>query len=402
MDTKTLRYALVLGLLTAIGPFGIDMYLPVLPELARALAADSHLAQATLASYFLALGVGQLFAGPLSDIFGRKRPIYFGLVLFLLASIGCAQATSIEALIVFRFLQGLGACSCMVTPRAIVRDLHTGPHAARLMSLLLTVYSVSPILAPALGSQVALHLGWRGVFGALALAAAAAFVAVMRLIPETRQAQSGSLRTALSGYRQLLGDARFVRTGVMTSLALGSFFVYVSHSSFVMTSHFAVSPRTYSVLFALNAVGLVIVSQWNGWFARRLGMPRTVAIASRVQTCAAIMLLVLVAADFDSLWLLTALLVVVYGCNGVLIPSLFVLAMEGHPSLAGSASALIGTMNFAGGALIIAAAAPFADGRPLPMVVGVACCTMLACVLGIVDAKRDRSPANPVDGPLPR
>jgi DHA1 family bicyclomycin/chloramphenicol resistance-like MFS transporter len=397
MHTQTLRTAIVLGLLTAIGPFGIDMYLPVLPELARGLEADSRLAQTTLASYFLALGVGQLFAGPLSDIFGRKRPIYFGLALFLLASIGCALATSIEVLIFFRLLQGLGACSCMVTPRAIVRDLYTGPEAARLMSLLLTVYSVSPILAPALGSQIAVHAGWRWVFGALAAAAGAAFWAVLRLIPETRKARPGSLRSALGGYRELLSDLRFLRIAATTSLALGSFFVYVSHSSFVMTSHYGVSPRTYSILFALNAVGLVVVSQWNSWFARRLGLSRTVAIASWLQTTVAILLVALLAAGADSLWLLVTLLVMVYGCNGILVPSLFVLGMEGRASRAGSASALIGTMNFAGGALIIAAAAPFADGQPLPMAVGVACCAALACVLGMFGS-RPREPQPGSDG----
>jgi MFS transporter, DHA1 family, multidrug resistance protein len=402
MHTNTLRLALVLGLLTAIGPFGIDMYLPALPDLAHGLGADSQLAQATLASYFLALGAGQLLAGPLSDIFGRKRPIYFGLALFFLASLGCALVTSIEALIVLRFLQGLGACSCMVTPRAIVRDLHTGPEAARLMSLLLTVYSVSPILAPALGSQIALHAGWRWVFGALAAAAAAAFWAVWGLIPGTRQAPSGNLRTALAGYRELLFDLRFLRIGATTSLALGSFFVYVSHSSFVMTSHFGVSPRAYSLLFALNAIGLVIVSRWNGWLAMRLGLSRTVRFASLVQTSAAVLLLASVAAGADSLWLLVALLVVVYGCNGVLVPSLFVLGMERHASRAGSASALIGTMNFAGGALIIAAAAPFANGRPLPMVIGVAGCAALACTLGMFGSPQREPQPRPDGKTLPQ
>src|SRR5258706_15212032 len=157
------RYAIVLGLLTAVGPFAIDMYLPTLPLIGRGLVADAQAVQASLIAFYVALGAGQLLAGPLSDMLGRKPPMYVGLTVFVGASIACALAPSIGTLIVFRLVQGLGACAAMVTPRAVVRDLYSGPAAARLMSLLLTVYSVSPILAPLVGSLVADAAGWRGV-----------------------------------------------------------------------------------------------------------------------------------------------------------------------------------------------------------------------------------------------
>ncbi len=160
-----LCHALVLGLLTAVGPFAIDMYLPALPAIARSLRADSHAVQASLMVFFFALGAGQLVSGPLSDAYGRKRLLYAGLAVFLVGSLGCAFAPTVDVLIGFRVLQGLGGCAVMVIPRAVVRDLYSGADAARLMSLLMTVYSVSPILAPLAGSLVTEAVGWRGVFG---------------------------------------------------------------------------------------------------------------------------------------------------------------------------------------------------------------------------------------------
>ena len=152
MKSDFLKAALVLGLLSAIGPFAIDMYLPALPSIGQSLGASMSAVQASLMAFFISLGVGQLIYGPLSDMVGRKPPLYFGLVLFGAGSVGCALAPDIQTLVVLRFIQGLGASAGMVIPRAVVRDLHTGHDAARLMSLLMLVFSVSPILAPLVGS----------------------------------------------------------------------------------------------------------------------------------------------------------------------------------------------------------------------------------------------------------
>lgn len=373
------RHAIVLGLLTAIGPFAIDMYLPALPAIGRSLAAAPNAVQASLMAFFLALGAGQLVAGPLSDMLGRRRPMLVGLALFIAASVGCALAPDVQTLIALRFVQGLGACACMVTPRAIVRDLYTGPDAARLMSLGLTVYSVSPIVAPLVGSVVADVAGWRSVFGVIALMAMAGVATVVWLLPETRPASArlqSSFRSAMAGYGVLLRDRQFLVIAGMASLALSSFFVYVANSSFVMSAHFGVSPRTYALLFALNAVALVAVSQANGRLVARFGLQRLLRMAVGVQATAMVGLLALMLAGVDRLDVMVGLLLVGYGCNGVIVPATFVLAMEGHPALAGTASALIGTFNFAGGALMVALVAPFADGTPLPMVAGIAVCSV--------------------------
>src|ERR1700761_1469850 len=172
MQTRFLRNAITLGLISAIGPFAIDMYLPALPDIGRNLHADTGAVQMSLTVFFIALSLGQSVYGPLSDMIGRKAPLYLGLALFSISSLGCALAPSIGALIAFRFLQGLGACAGMVIPRAIVRDLHTGVDATRLMSLLMLVFSISPILAPLTSSFVIQLAGWRSVFWAVLIAAA--------------------------------------------------------------------------------------------------------------------------------------------------------------------------------------------------------------------------------------
>ena len=380
------RHAIVLGFLNSVGPFAIDMYLPAFPAIARDLRADPHAVQLSLMAFFVALGAGQWIAGPLSDMFGRLRPMFGGLLLFVAASIGCAFASTIETLIVFRFLQGLGACASMVMPRAMLRDLYSGPDAARVMSIAMIVYSASPILAPLAGSFVADAVGWRGIFAVLGGLALLGIALTIAFLPETRPPASrmkSSLKTALSGYRVLLTDRRFLGIALIASLTLSGFFIYAANSSFVMSSHFGVSPRMYSVLFALNAISLITVSQFNGWLARRFGLERAVwlAIVGHVVTMTS--LLVLTLAGVDRLDVMVVLLFIGYGLNGVIVPSTFVLAMEGHAELAGTASALIGTLNFVGGAVAVALVAPFANSTPLPMLAGIAACSVVVFLLGL-------------------
>ena len=199
-SSRFFKMALILGLLSAIGLFAIEMHLPALPAIGQSLGAEVTAVQLSLTAFFLSLGVGQLLYGPVSDMLGRKPPLYFGLLVFTVASIGCALATNIETLIVLRFIQGLGAAAGMAIPRAVVRDLHTGNEAARLMSLLMLVFSVSPILAPLAGSAVIAVTGWRGVFWAVILAGVAGLVLIYTMLDETRPASErveSSLGSAL-------------------------------------------------------------------------------------------------------------------------------------------------------------------------------------------------------------
>ncbi|MBP6505330.1 MAG: Bcr/CflA family efflux MFS transporter, partial [Rhodoferax sp.] len=203
MNSSFLRIALVLGLLSAVGPFSIDMYLPALPSIGTDMDASIGAVQASLMAYFVAMGAGQIIYGPVSDMVGRRLPMYFGLTLFCIGSVGCALAPDVHSLIALRFVQGLGACACVVIPRAIVRDLYTGHEAARVMALLMLVFSVSPILAPLAGSLLVEFSGWRSIFWVIAAIAVAALVLVATSLRETRpkeQRSASGLRSALAAY----------------------------------------------------------------------------------------------------------------------------------------------------------------------------------------------------------
>jgi DHA1 family bicyclomycin/chloramphenicol resistance-like MFS transporter len=396
MNTKLFRIALVLGLLSAVGPFAIDMYLPALPSIGGDLGARPGAVQMTLLVFFLTIGFGQLLVGPLADMFGRKPPLYAGLALFMAGSVGAALAPSVEWLIAFRFIQGLGACAGMAVPRAIVRDLHTGTEAARLMAMLMLVFSISPILAPLTGSFIIEGFGWRGVFWAVTLAAAVAFVLLVTSLKETRpvEARAGStLGSALRGYWTLMGDRSFLSLTAIGSFAISSFFVYLSNSSFVMIDHYGLSPRAYSLFFSVNAVSFFAMSQLTGMLSERFGLMRVVRIAVTGYATTMVALFAVMASGVDSLAVMAALLFVGYGFVGLVIPSTSVLAMDEQGEIAGTASALMGTLQLAIGAAAMGVAGLFFDGTPLPMVAGIAVCAVISFALTHLSLGRNRSAA---------
>ncbi|WP_439589740.1 multidrug effflux MFS transporter [Hydrogenophaga sp.] len=378
------RIALILGLLSAIGPFAIDMYLPALPAIGSSLGAPVGQVQWTLMAFFLSLGVGQLLYGPVSDMVGRKPPLYFGLGLFTLASVGCALATDVETLVVLRFLQGLGAAAGMAIPRAVVRDLHTGNEAARIMSLLMLVFSVSPILAPLAGSGVIALAGWRGVFWAVALAAVAGLVMVYGALQETRtQAErvESSLGSALRAYGLLFRDWHYLGLVGIASTALAGFFVYLAGSPFVMIDHYGLTPTQYSLAFGVNAAAFFGAAQCTALLGRRFGLVNVVKGAATASGLTMTLLLVYYLLGGDSLWVLIALYFVASGFMGLVIPTTSVLALEQHGAIAGTASALMGTLQMLGGALAMAIVSLFANGQPLPMVVGMASGALIGVAL---------------------
>ncbi|WP_349367173.1 MAG: multidrug effflux MFS transporter [Nitratireductor rhodophyticola] len=396
MNTRFLRIALVLGLLTAVGPFAIDMYLPALPSIGTDLNADTVPVQMSLLVFFLSMGLAQIIVGPISDMVGRKAPLYAGLAVFIIGSIGSALATSIEMLIAFRFLQGLGASAGMVVPRAVVRDLHTGTEAARLMSLLMLVFSISPILAPLTGSVIIATLGWRAVFWSVTIAAVLGVVLLATALKETRpvgERKGSSLRSALTGYRFLLGDRKFMGLTFIGGFGISSFFVYLSNSSFVLIDHYGLTPTLYSVFFSMNAVAFFTMSQLTGRLTERYGLRRVVRVAVISYATTIVALLAVMASGLQSLWVLASFLFVGYGFLGLVIPTTSVLAMDDHGTIAGTASALMGTLHFAIGAMAMAISGLFFDGTPLPMVTSIAVCAVLALALTHLTLGRDEQSA---------
>lgn len=375
---------IVLGLLTAVGLFAIDMYLPALPEIGQGLHAGSGAVQASLVSFFVAMALSQLIYGPVSDMIGRKKPLYFGLSLFSIGAIGCALSPSIEWLVAFRALQGVGACAGAVICRAIVRDLFTGVAAAQLMSRLLLVFSVSPILAPLAGSAVTLAASWRAIFWVMVLAAALGAVLVTLLLPETRSEEArsqSSFGSALASYGTLLRDPYYLGLVLIASFGMASYMIYVANSSFVLIEHYGLSPSLYSVVFAMNAVSFIGASQMNGRLSRRFGLRRLIRIAVAGFALASTMLFVAFASGFGSLPALSALLFVAYGFLGMVIPTSAVLALESHGRIAGTASALMGTLQFVTASSVIGVASLFFDGTAMPMVTTIAACSLTVLFL---------------------
>ncbi|MBZ6076075.1 multidrug effflux MFS transporter [Microvirga puerhi] len=400
MTSRYARTALVLGLLSAIGPFAIDMYIPALPTIASDLHASTAATQMTLMAFFIAFGVCQILYGPISDMIGRKRPLYAGLAFFTLGSVGCIFARNIEMLILFRFVQGIGAASVMVIPRAIIRDLHTGIEATRLMSLVMLVISVSPILAPLAGSALIVPFGWRAVFVAVTGAALVSLILLMFSLPETRPPEDRikvSAGEVLSGFGQLFRDRHFLGLTFIGGLGMSSFFAFLASSSFIYIDHFGLTPTEYSITFSLNAVGFIGASQLTASLGSRYGMARVVTAAVSLYAFFALLLLGVTLAGVDSLVALIALLFCSFAFLGLVIPSTMVLALEDHGPIAGIASALGGTLQMVTGGVMIVIVSLLYDGTTLPMVGAIAACSVGALTLSLLTLRRRQPISEPLE-----
>ncbi len=270
------RLAAVLGALTAMGPLAIDMYLPALPTIGRQLTTTSAAVQVSLAVYFVGIALGQAFYGPLSDRFGRKPALFFGLAVFILASLGCARARSIEALIACRLLQALGGCAPLVIPRAIVRDYFDERGSARMLSVLMLVMGLAPILAPLVGGQLLIAFGWRSVFWLLSAYGTVVLLLAVLLLPESLPVQRRrrpAIGAVLAIYGQLLRNRIYMSHVVAGGLIFAGLLAYIAGSPFVFIELFDVPPERYGLLFGMNAIGIIGASQVNRWLAGG-GAPR--------------------------------------------------------------------------------------------------------------------------------
>ena len=378
------RMALVLGLLAAVGPFAIDMYLPALPALAADLHVSASAAQLTLTAFFATFGVSQLAYGPLADALGRKPPLYFGLALFLVGSLGCALAPSIAWLIAGRVVQGLGAAAVMVIPRAIIRDLYTGIEATRMMSTIMLVISVSPILAPTIGGALIGLIGWRAIFVAVGVVALAGLALVALALPETWPREKrvpSELSGILASYRLLLGHRRFLGLTFIGGFGMASFFTFLASSSFLYINHFGLSAAQFGQAFGFNAIGFIGASQLCAPLAARFGVERVVAMAVAGFLAAALALFATAFAGIDGLALLMGELFICFAFLGLVIPSTMVLALDDHGPIAGMASALGGTLQMVTGAGMIAFVSLISDGTALPMASVIAFCAVCAFAL---------------------
>ncbi|MCB1388153.1 MAG: multidrug effflux MFS transporter [Rhodobacteraceae bacterium] len=396
MRDPLFRLALLLGLLSAVGPFAIDMYLPALPQVAEDLGTTEAGAALTLTAYFLSFGVAQMIWGPMADAMGRRRPLVIGVSIFLAASILAAIAPDLGTLVAARALQALGAATLMAVPRAVIRDMASGPEAARMMAAIMIVISVSPMLAPLTGSAVLAVGGWRTIFGVLAAASVVSLALIALVLPETLAPQNRQPVRAgamLDGARRLLTDRRFMGLTMIGGFGMASFFVFLATASFVYTREFGLSPTGFSVAFAINAIGFVGASQLAGRLSARFGMQRVITVAVGGFAGATVLLALGGWAGLASLPVIVGGLFVANAFLGLVIPTAMVLALDPHPDIAGLASSLGGTIQMLTGGAMIALTGLVVDNSATGMTVAIALCGVLAMLAAALTGPRARRQA---------
>ncbi len=347
----------LLGSVTAIGPLSMDMYLPAFPTIAGDLDVPAAQVQLSLTTCIVGLAVGQLVFGPLSDRWGRRRPLVAAVAAYAVLSLLIALAPSAPVLSGLRLLQGVAGGAGIVIARAIVRDLYEGPEAARFFSRLTLIFGVAPVLAPTVGSAVLRVTSWHGIFVALGLIAVALTAVLAVRLPATlppERRSTGGLADIATAARSLFRDRIFLGYALTQALALAALFVYLAGSSFVLQDGYGLSPTVYGLLFGLNAVGLIVVGQANAWLVDRFPIRALLLVALVVQTLSGA--LVLGSALLGHLPGLLAGLFLLIATVGMVPPNATTLALDRHPSRAGTAAALLGGLQ----SVIAAVAAPLA------------------------------------------
>ncbi|MFJ1959963.1 multidrug effflux MFS transporter [Streptomyces massasporeus] len=396
----------LLGSLTAVPPLAMDMYLPSLPEVTRSLHAPAATVQLTLTACLAGMALGQLVVGPMSDRWGRRRPLLAGLAVFVVATVLCALAPTVELLVAFRLAQGLAGAAAIVIARAVVRDLYDGMAMARFFSTLMLISGVAPIVAPLIGGQILRVTDWRGVFAVLTVIGVLIGVLVWTRLPETlapAERHSGGVGEALRSMRGLLADRSFTGYMLTGGFAFAALFAYISASPFVIQEIYGASPQTFSLLFGVNSVGLVVVGQINGKIlVGRVSLDRVLGIGLAIVITAATALLLMSLGVFGEVGLVpvAAALFVLMSAMGITLPNTQALALMRTKHAAGSASALLGTTSFLIGAIASPLVGIAGEDTALPMAVVqlAAALVALACFMGMCRPWKKESGRASVEG----
>jgi DHA1 family bicyclomycin/chloramphenicol resistance-like MFS transporter len=374
--TNNATLIIILGLLTAIGPFSIDMYLPAFPAIAKSLHTTVSQVTLSLSSFFIGISFGQLLYGPLLERYGRKKPLYAGLCLYFLASAGCALAQSVNMLIVFRLFQALGGCVGMVTARAMVRDLFDVKENAKVFSLLMLVVSVSPVIAPTLGGYITSVLGWRYVFAALILVILLILGGTCFLLPESKQPNPGfSLKPVpiLQNFASVLTQRQFITFALTGAVSYAGLYAYIGGSPYVFMEIFKVTEAQFGWIFAFIAAGLIGASQVNSITLKRYSSQQVIRVASSCQSITGLVFVCVTLLGVSNLFLTVFLIFIFLACQGFIFPNTTALALAPLGSNAGNASALIGAIQMTIGASASAIISVLQNHTALPMA-GVMCC----------------------------
>ena len=395
MTPRRLTLILILGSLAALGPLSIDMYLPAFPDMSCSFDASASLIQLSLTACMLGMAFGQLIVGPLSDVRGRKRPLMVALLAYLLASLACAMAPTIEVLIALRFIQGAAGASGIVISRAIVRDLFDGPELTRFFAALSLVNGTAPILAPVIGGQILRFGDWHFVFYLLAILSTMMLLAVALRLPETLPLDrrvEGNLTTTLKTFGRLLTDRVFIGYAFAQAFVMGAMFAYISGSPFVLQNIYGASPQQFSFLFGLNGIGIILAAQIAGRLAGRVDSERLMRISLTIVASASILLFLALTLTNQLIFVMIPLFFVVSSVG--LISTLgFTLAMQNYGATAGSASALLGLLPMLVGSLVSPLVGIMGEQSAVPMGLIIMTLDCLALILyyGLIVRRPNRS-----------
>jgi DHA1 family bicyclomycin/chloramphenicol resistance-like MFS transporter len=381
---KKFTLILTMGLLTAIGPLSIDMYLPAFPVIAKGLQTTVSEVTLSLSSFFIGISAGQLLYGPLLERFGRKRPLYIGLCLYFLASVGCALSQTVHFLIAFRLLQGLGGCVGMVAARAMVRDLFDVKDNAKVFSLLMLVVSVSPIIAPTAGGYITAAWGWRWVFAMLILVVLTILACTYFFLPESKEPDPDfSLKPApiLRNFASVLKHPHFITYALTGAISYAGLYAYVGGSPHVFMEIFKVSEAQFGWIFAFIAAGLIGASQVNNRVLRQYPSERIIKIASFGQSIIGVIFVCLALLGWSNLYLTVFMVFIFLGFQGFIFPNATALALAPLGHNAGNASGLIGAIQMTVGASVAAIISVLENHTVLPMAGVMACCAITAFVV---------------------
>jgi len=375
---------LILGLLSAVGPFSIDMYLPAFQTIAKDFNTSVDQVQLSLTSFFIGIALGQLIYGPLLDKYGRKKPLLIGLLIYVLATILCILTRNVEHLIAFRFLQALGSCAGMVASRAMIQDYYEPREAARVFSLLMLVIAISPILAPSAGAFLLNHLDWHYIFVSLLLIGAIIFVATYFYLPESYPGRKDfSLRpkAIIGNFWEVFSNKTFLIYCLVGSIASSGLYAYLAGSSFVMQQHFGLSQTQYGLAFAFVASAMIVATQINRALLKRWTSTQISKIANVWQSSVALLMVICLVSDTLSFTVLLGLIFCYLLGHGFIFPNTSAMALSPFKALAGSASALLGCVQMGIGALTSGMVSILHNGTPYPMVMVMSTAAILSLLI---------------------
>ncbi|KQY94923.1 MFS transporter [Paenibacillus sp. Root52] len=389
-STSRIRMALILGTLSAFGPLSLDMYLPALPTLAADFESSTSYAQLSLTACMVGLALGQLLAGPLSDVRGRRTPLIAGLLLYTIASILCLVSPTMGSFVVLRFIQGVAGAAGIVISRAVVRDVYDGPELTRFFSLLMLINGVAPIAAPIIGGLLLEYTSWRGVFILLSLIGVLTLLAVIFGLGETLPADrrsSGGMKQTLVTFRQIASNRLFMGYALTQGFVGAGMFAYISGSPFVLQKIYGISPQMFSLCFAINGLGIILASQIAGRLAGKVSESRLLIAGLIVAALGGTSLFIAILAGGNLISILIPLFLVVSSV-GLVNTASFALAMANQSKSAGSASALIGVMTFLFGGIVAPLVGLGGEGTAVPMGIVILCADLGAVLIYLMMVRK--------------